>query len=239
MCGGNIGCDSAHYGHSPTGCSFGGYEGRRVENLKKRLTEVKIDSRYPVLCRAAGQAFCNYSPFRLRDLTGRPTKQKLKSDFEAYLDGFSPNVQEILYKFKFRNQIDTMIDADILGAIIEKFISPDINLSPNPIYKDEEKTILKISGLANHGMGKIFEKLIRRFNEKNNEEAGEHRTPRDVVELMANLVFLPVSDKITDAIYSCHDKRIAYLIQANGKEKSSNALDIRDFEDLQDYGLVA
>jgi len=210
-----------------------------VLDMKKRLTEAKIDNQYPALCNAAGQAFCNASPFRLRDLISRPTKQKLKADFEAYLDGFSPNVQEILDKFKFRNQIDTMIEADILGAVIEKFISPDINLSPNPIYKDEEKTMLRLPGLDNHGMGTIFEKLIRRFNEENNEEAGEHWTPRDVVELMAGLVFLPVSDKITDATYSCYDKRVAYLIQANDKEKSSQSLDIWACEALQDYGAVA
>ena len=96
-------------------------------------------------------------------------------NFEAYLDGFSPNVQEILEKFKFRNQIDTMIEADILGAVIEKFISPDINLSPNPVYKDDAMTIMKHPGLDNHGMGTIFEELIRRFNEENNEEANYAR----------------------------------------------------------------
>ena len=98
-----------------------------------------------------------------------------------------------------------MIEADILGAVIEKFISSDINLSPNPVYKDEEKTILKHPGLDNHGMGTIFEELIRKFNEENNEEAGEHWTPRDVVELMADLIFMPIADQIKDATYSCYD----------------------------------
>lgn len=157
----------------------------------------------------------------------------MKGDFEAYLDGFSPNVQEILEKFKFRNQIDTMIDADILGAVIEKFVSPDINLSPNPIYKDEKKTILKHPALDNHGMGTIFEELIRRFNEENNEEAGEHWTPRDVVELMADLVFIPVADQIKDATYSCYDgacgtggmltvaqERLQNLAEKHGKKVS-------------------
>ncbi|WP_281522600.1 HsdM family class I SAM-dependent methyltransferase, partial [Mogibacterium timidum] len=152
-----------------------------------------------------GQAFCNASPFLLKDLTSRSKAQTLKVDFKAYLDGFSPNVQVILDKFKFRNQIDTMVDADILGAVIEKFTSSDINLSPNPSYKDEAKTILKHPGLDNHGMGTIFEELIRKFNEENNEEAGEHWTPRDVVELMADLVFMPIADKIKDASYSCYD----------------------------------
>ena len=173
--------------------------------MKKKLDDAKIDNQWPALCNAAGQAFCNASPFRLRDLTSRAKAQTLKADFEAYLDGFSPNVQEILDKFKFRNQIDTLIDADILGAVIEKFISPNINLSPKPIYKDEEKTILLHPALDNHGMGTIFEELIRKFNEENNEEAGEHWTPRDVVELMADLVFVPVADKIKDATYSCYD----------------------------------
>ena len=74
-----------------------------------------------------------------------------------------------------------MNNADILGSVIEKFVSGDINLSPKPIYEDDGITI-KYPGLDNHGMGMIFEELIRRFNEENNEEAGEHWTPRDVVE---------------------------------------------------------
>lgn len=173
--------------------------------MKKQLDTAKIDNQWPALCNAAGQAFCNASPFLLKDLTSRSKAQTLKADFKAYLDGFSPNVQVILDKFKFRNQIDTMVDADILGAVIEKFTSSDINLSPNPIYKDDAKTILKHPGLDNHGMGTIFEELIRKFNEENNEEAGEHWTPRDVVELMADLVFMPIADKIKDASYSCYD----------------------------------
>lgn len=176
-----------------------------VLTMKKQLDAAKIDNQWPALCNAAGQAFCNASPFLLKDLTSRAKAQTLKADFIAYLDGFSPNVQVILDKFKFRNQIDTMVDADILGAVIEKFTSSDINLSPNPIYKDAAQTVLKHPGLDNHGMGTIFEELIRKFNEENNEEAGEHWTPRDVVELMADLVFMPIADKIKDASYSCYD----------------------------------
>lgn len=176
-----------------------------VLDMKKKLDAAGIDNQWPALCNVAGQAFCNASPFRLKDLTSRAKKQTLQKDFEAYLDGFSPNVQEILAKFKFRDQIPTMIEADILGAVIEKFVSPDINLSPKPVYKDEAQTILKHPGLDNHGMGTIFEELIRKFNEENNEEAGEHWTPRDVVELMADLVFVPIADQIKDATYSCYD----------------------------------
>ncbi len=169
----------------------------QVLEMKKTLDTAGITNQWGALCNTAGQAFCNASPFCLRDLTSRPTPQKLKADFEAYLDGFSPNVQEILDKFKFRNQIDTMIEADILGAVIQKFISKDINLSPKPCGN--------LPGLDNHAMGTIFEELVRRFNEANNEEAGEHWTPRDVVELMADLVFAPIADQIKDATYSCYD----------------------------------
>ncbi len=176
-----------------------------VLEMKKQLDVAKIDNQWPALYNVAGQAFCNASPFLLKDLTSRGKKQTLEADFKAYLDGFSPNVQEILDKFKFRDQIKTMVDADILGSVIDKFTSSDINLSPEPVYKDAEKTIVKLPGLDNHGMGTIFEELIRRFNEENNEEAGEHWTPRDVVELMADLAFYPVQDKIKDATYSCYD----------------------------------
>ena len=174
-----------------------------VLDMKKKLDAASVTNQNEALCNAAGQSFCNASDFRLRDLTSRASQQKLKTDFIAYLDGFSPNVQEILEKFKFRNQIDTMIDADILGAVIEKFVSPTINLSPLPVPDDQGG--VRIPALDNHTMGVIFEELIRRFNEENNEEAGEHFTPRDVVELMADLIFLPIADRIKDSTYSVYD----------------------------------
>ena len=176
-----------------------------VLDMKKMLDEAGIANQWPALCNAAGQAFCNASPFCLRDLTSRAKKQTLKADFEAYLDGFSPNVQEIMDKFKFRHQIDTMIEADILGAVIERFVSPTINLSPKPVYTDDSCTTIKLPALDNHGMGTVFEELIRRFNEENNEEAGQYWTPRDVVELMADLVIVPIADKLNNATYSCYD----------------------------------
>lgn len=174
-----------------------------VLQMKKTLDEAGILNQNDALCNAAGQAFCNSSPFTLKDLKSRSKNQQLKADFTAYLDGFSPNVQEILEKFKFRNQIDTMIEADILGAIIEKFVSPAINVSPNPVLDDNGNE--KLPALDNHTMGVIFEELIRRFNEENNEEAGEHFTPRDVVELMADVIFMPIKDQITDGTYLCYD----------------------------------
>ena len=202
-----------------------------VLKMKARLDKAHVANQTAALCQAAKQSFCNSSPFTLKDLTARAKQQQLKADFIAYLDGFSPNVQEILDKFKFRNQIDTMSDAEILGSVIEKFVAPTINLSPNPVLDDHGD--VRIPGLDNHTMGTIFEELIRRFNEENNEEAGEHFTPRDVIELMADLVFMPIADKIKDATYSCYDgasgtggmltvaqKRLNKLAELSGKNVS-------------------
>jgi type I restriction enzyme M protein len=174
-----------------------------VLKLDKQLDDAGVANKHAALCQASGNAFYNVSPFTLRDLRARAKQQQLKADFEAFLSGFSPNVQEILDKFKFRNQIPTLVEADILGSLIEKFTSNNINLGPNPVYGQEGN--VRLPGLDNHAMGTIFEELIRRFNEENNEEAGEHFTPRDVVKLMTNLIFHPVADKIRDATYRVYD----------------------------------
>lgn len=178
-----------------------------VLKMSEQLDKAGVANKDAALCQAAGpdanHAFYNDSPFTLRDLQARAKQQQLKADFEAYLDGFSPNVQEILDKFKFRNQIPTLIDADALGPLIEKFLNPDINLSPHPVR--DADGIIRLPGLDNHAMGTIFEELIRRFNEENNEEAGEHFTPRDVVRLMANLIFWPIADDIQSATYRVYD----------------------------------
>ncbi|MEE1324656.1 MAG: type I restriction-modification system subunit M N-terminal domain-containing protein [Bifidobacteriaceae bacterium] len=76
-----------------------------VLEMKKQLDAARIDNQWAALCNAAQQAFCNASPFLLKDLTSRGAKQTLEADFKAYLNGFSPNVQEILEKFKFRDQM--------------------------------------------------------------------------------------------------------------------------------------
>jgi type I restriction enzyme M protein len=162
-----------------------------VLDMKASLDEAGILNQDPALRQAAGQAFYNTSRFTLRDLKARASQQQLKADFEAYLDGFSPNVQDILENFEFRNQIPRLSRADALGTLIEKFTSPDIDLSP--------------AGLDNHGMGTVFEELVRRFNEENNEEAGEHWTPRDAVKLMAKLIFLPIADEIESGTYLLYD----------------------------------
>ncbi len=174
-----------------------------VLEMKAALDKASIVNQEQALRKAAGQAFYNTSRFTLRDLRARASQQQLKADFEAYLDGFSANVQDILEKFEFRNQIPRLSKADALGTLIEKLLSPDINLSPNPVRHGDSS--VKHPGLDNHAMGTIFEELVRRFNEENNEEAGEHWTPRDAVRLMAKLVFLPIADEIESGTYLLYD----------------------------------
>jgi len=176
---------------------------KAVLDMKKSLDKAKIVHQDQPLRQAAGQAFYNTSKFTLRDLKARTNQQQLKADFEAYLDGFSPNVQDILEKFEFRNQIPRLSKADALYTLIEKLLSPDINLSPNPVLNNDGS--VKHPGLDNHAMGTIFEELVRRFNEENNEEAGEHWTPRDAVKLMAKLIFLPIANKIESGTYLLYD----------------------------------
>ena len=164
---------------------------QEVLDTKKMLDEARITEQRAALCDAAGQAFYNTSKFTLRDLKSRGSQQQLLADFEDYLNGFSPNVQDILENFKFRNQLSTLSKADAIGTLINKFLDPDIDLSP--------------AGIDNHSMGTVFEELVRKFNEDNNEEAGEHWTPRDAVRLMANLVFLPIEAKIKSGTYLLYD----------------------------------
>src|SRR4029077_7952718 len=148
-----------------------------VLDLKTTLDTAGIVNQHQALRQAAGQAFYNTSKFTLRDLRSRASQQQLKADFEAYLDGYSPNVQEIIDNFEFRNQIPRLAKADALGTLIEKLLSSEINLSPKPVLNGDGS--VKHPGLDNHAMGTIFEELVRRFNDENNEEAGEHWTPRD------------------------------------------------------------
>lgn len=163
----------------------------KVVETKQALDEAKIVNQEAALRSAAGQAFYNTSGFTLRDLRSISNATRLRQDFEAYLDGFSDNVREILDNFEFRNQIPRLTKADALGLLIEKFLDKDLDLSPK--------------GLDNHGMGSVFEELVRRFNEENNEEAGEHWTPRDAVRLMTRLMFEPVADKIPSGTYKLYD----------------------------------
>lgn len=165
-----------------------------VETKEKVLAEYakfkdKITNIEPILERATGYAFYNTSPFTLKNLLQNP--KDIKANFKQYLNGYSSNIQDILQKFKFENQIQTLEESDILFALIQKFSDASEKISPK--------------SLSNHDMGYIFEELIRKFNEENNEEAWEHFTPREVIRLMTNLLFLPVQSDIKDRPLSIYD----------------------------------
>jgi len=144
---------------------------------------------------ASGYVFYNTSRFTLKSLLGNPSQ--LEANLKNYLDGFSDNVKEIVEKFDLRNQIRKMVQSDVLHDVIEKFVSEEINLSSNDRKGPDGRTQ---PGLSNLGMGYVFEELIRKFNEENNEEAGEHFTPREVIKLMTNLVFIPVKDRLPNPL---------------------------------------
>ena len=117
----------------------------------------------------------------------------LQANFDDYLNGFSQNVKEIIDKFKLRSQIRHMADKDVLLSVLEKFTSPNINFTPHEKLDSDGR---KLAPLTNLGMGYVFEELIRKFNEENNEEAGEHFTPREVIELMTHIVFKPIQQNL-------------------------------------------
>jgi type I site-specific restriction-modification system R (restriction) subunit len=165
---------------------------KAVLETKEMLDTAGITEQRAALAAAAGQSFYNTSRFTLRNLKSRGSQQQLLADFEDYLNGFSPNVQDILENSKFRNQLSTLSKSDSLSTLINKFLDPEINLSPDPVL-NADRTV-RHPGMDNHSMGTVFEELVRKFNEENNEEAGEHWTPRDAVRLMAMLIFLPIAD---------------------------------------------
>jgi type I restriction enzyme M protein len=151
------------------------------------------------LKRASGYVFYNTSPWTLQRLhdTASNSQQILLANFEEYLNGYSANVKEIIDKFKLRSQVRHMASKDVLLDVLEKFTSPHINLTP---FEKADPDGRKLPPLSNLGMGYVFEELIRRFNEENNEEAGEHFTPREVINLMTHLVFEPVKHNLPPVI---------------------------------------
>lgn len=200
--------------------------------MKQKLDAAGIMEQDVALCSVAHEAFCNSSPFTLSDLKSRTNQQQLKQDFILYLDGFSKNVQDIITKFEFRNQIDKLSEHDILGLLISKFVDPSINLSSRPVLNPDGS--VKLPGLDNHTMGTVFEEVIRKFNEETNiTDAGRHFTPRDIVELIADLAFVPIEDQIKSTTYRIYDgacgtggmltvaeERIQRLSQKAGKKVS-------------------
>ena len=200
--------------------------------MKEKLDAAGLIEQDEALCQAAGQAFCNKSKFMLRDLKARTSRQQLKLDFIEYLDGFSKNVQDIIDKFGFRAQIDKLTQHDALGILIAKFVDPTINLSAEPVLNADGS--VRLPALDNHAMGTVFEEVIRKFNEETNvTDAGRHFTPRDIVQLMADIAFLPVQEQLKSTTYRIYDgacgtggmlsvsaDRIGELARAAGKKVS-------------------
>lgn len=147
------------------------------------------------LRQASGYVFYNTSEWTLQRLhdTATNNQQILQANFEDYLNGFSANVKEIIEKFKLKEQVRHMASKDVLLDVLEKFTSPHVNLTP---FEKQDPDGRKLPPLTNLGMGYVFEELIRKFNEENNEEAGEHFTPREVIDLMTHIIFEPIKDKL-------------------------------------------
>ncbi|EGR2733498.1 SAM-dependent DNA methyltransferase [Vibrio vulnificus] len=164
-----------------------------VRFQKEEMNAVELDG--DPLRDASGYVFYNTSKWTLRSLYNAATnnQQILLANFEEYLLGFSDNVKEIIECFNLKAQIRHMASKQVLLDVVEKFVSPYINLTPNEATDPDG---YKLPALSNLGMGYVFEELIRKFNEENNEEAGEHFTPREVIELMTHLVFDPIKDKL-------------------------------------------
>ncbi|MDQ1341094.1 MAG: type restriction enzyme protein, partial [Campylobacterota bacterium] len=161
----------------------------RFQREEVKLTEYDDNG----LKDASGYVFYNTSPWTLQRLhnTATNSTQMLEANFSEYLDGFSNNVKEIIEKFNLRTQIKHMASKDVLLEVLEKFTSPNINLTDREKEDSEGK---KLPPLTNLGMGYVFEELIRKFNEDNNVEEGEHFTHREVIDLMTHIVFDPLKD---------------------------------------------
>lgn len=173
----------------------------KVIEMHEQLNKLKIENQSPQLRKVSDYVFYNTSKYTFKKLLNDPAN--IRQNLENYLDGFSSDVQDIISKFKLRNQLDTLEEGNITFPLIEKFCSSQINLSPVAV-KDKDGNIVH-EGLSNLGMGYVFEELIRKFNEENNEEAGEHFTPREIIKLMTHLIFEPVKNKIKQGTYLIYD----------------------------------
>ncbi len=177
---------------------------QQVLNQKAKLDKSGIVNQEPVLFAITKLPFCNTSHFTMKSLCSETDPMRQKMNFIDYLNGYSKDVQDIIDKFKLRQQVDNLADVGRLGAILEKFTDTSINLSIRPVLNEDGTE--KLPALDNHMMGTLFEELLRKFNEENNvTEAGEHFTPRDYVTLLAELAVIPVADQLEDNTYSFYD----------------------------------
>ncbi|MCR5408597.1 MAG: type I restriction-modification system subunit M [Bacteroidales bacterium] len=151
------------------------------------------------LSEITGLSYYNTSKWTLKRLLSEAKNDNNinHDNFVEYLNGYSSNVKDVLLAFDFYTKARKLADKDRLISLIQKYTDPHINLT-NTEVKDPEG--LSLPALTNIGMGYVFEELLRKFNEENNEEAGEHFTPREVIDLMCHLVFDPVKDNLPKII---------------------------------------
>jgi len=155
------------------------------EAVLAKNTEIgDIAMREAFLMKESGYSFYNLSKFDFNKLLDSPNN--IEANFRAYLNGFSQNVRDIIENFGFDKQIERLSSKGLLYQVIQEFCSDKADLHPS-----------KISNLE---MGYIFEEVIRRFSEAHNEDAGQHYTPREVIELMVSLLFNNDSEILTKTI---------------------------------------
>jgi len=173
---------------------------KTAESLKKQ----KITNQEPVLTAITKYPFVNTSKFTMKILTAETNPARLKMNFLEYLDGYSKDVQDIVKKFELLPTIDKLSESNRLGSILEKFTDKSINLGIHPVKDASGKETLP--GVDNHMMGTVFEELLRRFNEAYAvTSAGRHFTPRDMVQLLADLTIVPIADKLENTTYTIYD----------------------------------
>ena len=168
---------------------------------QKELGLEEIDE--DALMDVTGLAYFNTSRWTLNRLKSQASDNNdlLYDNFVEYLNGYSENVRDVLKNFEYYSKAQKLANNDRLLSMIERITDPRINLTDK---EQRDPDGLPLPALSNHGMGTVFEELLRRFNEENNEEAGEHFTPRDAIRLLARLIFEPIKDNLPKTI-SMHD----------------------------------
>lgn len=175
-----------------------------VEEELKQQRELELDELdEDALKDITGLSYFNTSKWTLKRLksTASDNNDILYDNFVEYLNGYSENVRDVLKNFEYYAKARKLADNDRLLSMIERITDPRINLTDQ---EQRDPDGLPLPALTNIGMGTVFEELLRRFNEENNEEAGEHFTPRDAISLLARVVFEPVKDNLPKII-SLHD----------------------------------
>lgn len=152
-----------------------------------------------ILTDITGLTYFNTSKWTLNRLKSQATDNNdlLYNNFVEYLNGYSENVRDVLKNFEYYSKARKLADNDRLLSMIERITDPRINLTDKDATDPDG---LLLPALSNIGMGTVFEELLRKFNEENNEEAGEHFTPRDAISLLAHLIFEPVKDNLPKII---------------------------------------